>query len=470
MNKGVSIPSNVELEKRVLSAMIVDSTGHLEAIPILRLPEMFFSKENRLVFTAIQELSFANQPIDLMTVNQKLIDMGSLENAGGTFYLSNLSNLTASAAHIEHHCRILVQYWIRRRLIQKSDRIRQLAFSEEEDSLEVLEQDAKMNDELNEILFSGTRETSYSDALSQVEKRVELLSSQEEGQFSGVPTGFGKVDKFTGGWQPSDLIIVAARPGMGKTSLILKNLVECGKRQIAAGMFSLEMSTQQLAARTVAIDSNFHLTQLIRDGFEKDKYFLSLRERTTEMKKYPVYIDDSANLDIRDIVSKARHWKRKHDIQILFVDYIQLATDKTKGSNREQEIASISRGLKMLAKELGIPVIALSQLSRQVETRTDKRPKLSDLRESGAIEQDADIVTFLYRPEYYNEENPAHLEEQNANAEFSFGKYRAGSLATLGLHFQGDKAKYSDPSEWKQDHEEWHDIPQGDPNTVFDQE
>lgn len=444
----MKIPQSIKIEKIVLGGMIINNKAHLDVLPILKLPEMFSVESHQHIFSAIQELSYENRPIDLMTVNEKLIEKAKLEDVGGTTALVDLSAAVSSAAHIEEHSRILVQYWLRRKMIEKSNKIRAMAFDDEMDSLEVLEKDAKLNDELNEILFSNTRQMTYADALEAVEKRVEQISSQKEGEFTGVPTGFPKVDQFTGGWQPSDLVIVAARPGMGKTALMLANLVELGRQGVPAGFFSLEMSTQQLAARTVAIDSNFHLTQLIRDGFEKNKYFLTLKERTDEMKKYPIFIDDSPNQDIRDIISKARIWKRKHDIQILIVDYIQLATDKTKGNNREQEIASISRNLKMLAKELNIPVIALSQLSRSVETRMDKRPKLSDLRESGAIEQDADIVTFLYRPDYYSEELPDHLIQQNANAEFSFGKYRSGSLSTLGLKFIGDKAKYIDPEVW----------------------
>lgn len=468
MKDHSSIPHKQDLEKAVLGALLVDSTAHLEALPILKLPEMFFAAEHQHIFTAIQELSFANKPIDLITVSQQLIQSGTLDKAGGMYALSQLASGVGSAAHIEYHSRILQQYWLRRKLIQKAETIKAQAYNEELDSMQVLENDAKLNDELNELLFSGTGKTTYADALEQVEKRVELLSSQKEGEFTGVTTGFPKLNKFTGGWQPSDLVIVAARPAMGKTAFILKNLVDCGLRGIPAGMFSLEMSVQQLAARTVSINSNFHLTQLIRDGFEKNEYFVTLKNVVTPMKDFKFLIDDTANQDIREIISKARIWKRKHGIQILFIDYIQLATDKTKGNNREQEIASISRGLKMLAKELNIPVIALSQLSRQVEQRPNKRPKLSDLRESGAIEQDADIVSFLYRPEYYDEDVPEEILAKGGNSEYSIAKYRAGSLATLPLWFQGDKAKYSDPVERSQEQEAeeaWYspDLPKMDP-------
>lgn len=460
-------PRDIDLEKAVISALIIDNTAHLEAMPLLKDPAMFYETKHRLVFLAIQELSLNNQAIDISTISHSLKSMGKLEESGGLYNLTQLAALSGSAAHIENHCEILQQYWLKRKLIEKSNLVRSLAMNPEKNAGDVLEYDAKMNDEINEILYSNTGEITYASALSLVEQRVELISKQQEGEFDGEPTGFAKIDRFTGGWQPSDLVIIAARPGMGKTAFILKNIVELGLKNIPCGIFSLEMSTQQLAARTVAINSNFHLSQLIRDGFEKDEYFSTLMHRTNEMRKFPIHIDDRPSLDIRDIITKARIWKRKHNIKILFVDYIQLASDKSKGSHREQEISSISRNLKMLAKELNIPVIALSQLSRSVETRQDKHPKLSDLRESGAIEQDADIVGFLYREHYYNPdaELPMELTSIGANAEFNFAKYRSGSLETKGLYFDSNKVKYMDPEELN---EKWssNDLPKPEADEV----
>lgn len=468
-----NIPKDVKLERMVLSQLMIDDKAHLDAMPVLKLSEMFFDINNRLIFEAIQDLSFKNKPIDFMTVGNRLTEMKKLENVGGISALVDLTNLSGSAAHIEEHCEILSKYWMKRRLIVKSDIIKQMAFQTDSKSIDILELDAKLNDEISEIIIEGGKFTTYPEALDQVEQRVEMLSNQKEDEFSGVPTGFRKLDRFTGGWQDSDLIIIAARPGMGKTAFILKGAVECGLRNIPVGFFSLEMSIQQLAARTVSINSNFPLQQLIRDGFTKDKYFKTLRERTDEMRKFPIYIDDTPSQDIRDIIAKARIWKRKHGIRILFLDYIQLAGDKSKGNNREQEISSISRNLKMLAKELNIPVIALSQLSRAVETRVDKRPRLSDLRESGAIEQDADVVTFLYRENYYNPdaELPYELTSIGANAEFSFAKYRSGSLETKGIYFDSNKVKYSDPEEHN-DNNNWLDepdnkIPAGNTDEAF---
>lgn len=464
----MKLPHDIALEENILGALLIDERGLMEAMPLLKSEDMFYKQSHRKIYEAISDLYSENEKIDLRTVSIQLKKNNTLEAAGGDYELMSLSQKISSSAHIETHCRYLHQYWLKRKLIEKCDIIRSKAFKDDQDCFDLLNEDAMLNDQLNDVLFSGTKQKTYSDALDDVVKRVELISNQEEGEFTGVPTGFAKIDRFTGGWQPSDLIIVAARPGMGKTAFVLKNAVECGLKQIPIGFFSLEMSIQQLAARTVSINSNFHLSQLMRDGFTKDKYFATLLSKKDEMSKYPIYIDDSPNLDIRDIVAKARIWKRKYDIQILVVDYIQLISDKTKGNNREQEIASISRNLKNIAKELNIPVIALSQLSRAVEQRVDKHPKLSDLRESGAIEQDADIVTFLYREHYYNPEAelPEELVSQGANAEFSFAKYRAGSLTTAGLYFDGNKVKYSDPEERQQ---QWNesDVPLGDPSVAF---
>ena len=449
--KPLNIPAAVDMEEIVIGTLLSVNSSFSEAFPVLKSSDMFFKQEHRLTFEAMQELYNANQGIDLMTVVAKLRQRGTLEQVGGEFPLIQMAQKVSSAAHIEFHCRILQQYWIKRRLIQKANYIAAQAYKEDSDSLDLLEDDSRMLDELNDILSVGKTQITYKEALQDLEKRVEMLSNQKDDEFSGVPTGFKKVNKFTGGWQNSDLIIVAARPGMGKTALMLKNVVECGLAGVPLGIFSLEMSIHQLAARTVAINSNFHLSQLIRDGFAKTKYFTTLRERTGSMEKFTFCIDDRPALDIREIVSVARMWKRKHGIKILFVDYLQLIKDRSKANNREQEISSISGQLKMLAKELDIPVIALAQLSRAVETRGgEKRPRLMDLRESGAIEQDADIVTFLYRPAYYQAEVDEDIAAQGGNAEFSFGKYRAGSLATLGLYFDENKVKYMDPEEFKE--------------------
>ncbi|MDH7444660.1 replicative DNA helicase [Aquimarina sp. 2201CG14-23] len=467
MIKSLEIPKAIDIEESILAAMLVDERGAIEAVPILKEVDMFFKPEHQEIYKAILNLYKNSNPIDLVTVSDEV-----KSNSNSNKILSVVMDLmqsSGSAAHIEYHCRLLVQFWIKRRIIKKCNVLISNAYKKDYDSLQLLEDDAKYNDEIQETILSGSHSITYADALSQTEKRVKMLSSMEEGQIDGVPTGYPKIDKFTGGWQNSDLIIIAARPGMGKTSLILKTVVECGKNDRPIAFFSLEMSAQQLSARTISINSHFHLRQLIRDGFEKPEYFVTLRSKTEEMKKYPVYIDDTPALDISDLVAKARIWKRKHNIEIIVVDYLQLVTDHSKSGNREQEISSISRNLKKLAKELDVPVIALSQLSRSVETRGgDKRPRLSDLRESGAIEQDADIVTFIYRPEYYGCEVDEELLAMNANAELSFAKYRAGSLETKGLYWDANKTKYMDPIDRdSDDNVDNFNIPNGNPDVAF---
>jgi len=454
------MPYNKELEETVIGALLTNADAAIEVMPILKDSKIFFDPKMQKIFKAIVAIYNANEKIDMLTVDDKL---KSLKLDVPTYDLVLICNKTGSSAHLEYHCRLLLQYYIKRSIIKKSQHNIQLAMDESTDSLELLNTDAKGNDDINEIVFSGRKTKSYAESLQDNLERVEMLSNADQVNLTGVPTGFKVLDDFTGGWQPSDLIIIAARPGMGKTSFVLKTTLECGLRNIPCAFFSLEMSSNQLSARTIANNSNFHLSQLIRKGFEKPEYFNTLSSKIDTMKHFPIYIEDTPSMDIRDIVSKARIMKRKHDIKILIVDYIQLIVDKTKANNREQEISSITRNLKLIAKELNIPVIALSQLNRSVETRTDKHPKLSDLRESGAIEQDADIVTFLYRNEYYYPDAPLEdrLVEKGANAEFSFAKYREGSLETIGLHFDGNKVKYSDP----QEHDEYeNDIPKMDPN------
>jgi replicative DNA helicase len=456
----MKMPYNKELEETVIGALLTNSDAAIEVMPILKDAKIFFDPKMQKIFKAIVAIYNANDKIDMLTVDDKL---KSLKLDVSTYDLVLICNKTGSSAHLEYHCRLLLQYYIKRSIIKKSQRNIQLAMDESTDSLELLNTDAKGNDDINEIVFSGRKTKSYAESLQDNLRRVEMLSNADEVNLTGVPTGFKILDNFTGGWQPSDLIIIAARPGMGKTSFVLKTTLECGIRNIPCAFFSLEMSSNQLSARTIANNSNFHLSQLIRKGFEKPEYFNTLSSKIDKMKDFPIYIEDTPSMDIRDIVSKARIMKRKHDIKILIVDYIQLIVDKTKANNREQEISSITRNLKLIAKELNIPVIALSQLNRSVETRTDKHPKLSDLRESGAIEQDADIVTFLYRHEYYYPDSPLDdwLVNKGANAEFSFAKYREGSLKTIGLHFDGNKVKYSDP----QEHDEYaDDIPKMNPN------
>jgi replicative DNA helicase len=453
LNNSKTPPQAIDIEEVVIGAMLIDEKGIIEGMPLIKDPAIFYKEAHRYVFEAMAALNYRGEGVDLLTVCNELKKKGRLEMVGGEFEIINLTQKVSSSAHIEHHIRILLEKWIKRQLIKKSNEIIEMAYRDNVDVFDLLDADAKGSMHIEEVALSGSREINFPDVMDDVVKRVETISNKKDGEITGVCTGFTKIDRFTGGWQNSDLIILAARPGMGKTALVLKNLVECGLQNVSAGFISLEMSAQQLGARMVSINSNFHLSQLLRDGFDKSEYFHTLVSKVDPMKKFPVYINDTASMDIKDIISQARIWHRKYGIKILFLDYIQLAQDKSKSNNREQEIASISRNLKKIAKELQIPVVALSQLSRKVEERGgDKRPKLSDIRESGAIEQDADIITFLYRPEYYGFDLPEEYHGTDANSELIFGKYRNGSLETKLLYFDTNKAKYMDPADKKPDH------------------
>lgn len=456
LEKGKVMPHSLEIEEAVLGALLVDANAIDECLIVLKTAEVFYKEANKAVFEAISALYASNEVIDLLTVGARLRSMGKFEVAGGDFALITLTQKISSGAHIEMHSRMLLQFYIKRQLIRDASMMLSTAYDHDIDSLELLNNWGEALDVLQEQISSGRKNVSYSEGLDLVEKRVEFLTHKSPEEVTGARTGFNVIDQFTGGYQPGELIVEAARPGMGKTAKMLKCALENARIGSGVGIISAEMSAVQLITRTVAIDTNFHLTQLTKKGFEKAEYFAALSANKHRMKDFPIYIDDAASPDIRHVQATLRMWKRKFDIKIAIVDYLQLLSDTTKQGNREQEIASISRKLKGLAKELNIPVIALSQLSRAVETRgSSKRPMLSDLRESGAIEQDADMVTFIYRPEYYNIEVDDELAEMGANTEIIFAKYRGGAPGTtIGLHWQGDKTKFEDPKVVQDSHSE----------------
>ena len=448
LEKGKLPPQTTELEEAVLGAMLHDSRSVDDCMMVIKTPEVFYREANSLVFSAIMGLYADGTAIDMLTVSSRLRSMGNLEKAGGDFYLISLMQKISSGAHIEVHSRLLLQDYIKRQAIRDASVILSTAYDKDQDCLDLLKRWGDSLDELMGQISSGKKNLSYAEGLDLVEKRVEFLTHKDPEEVTGARTGFKVIDLFTGGYQPGELIIDAARPGMGKTAKMLKCALENARIGHGVGIISAEMSAVQLIGRTVAIDTDFHLTQLTKKGFEKQEYFITLSKHKRRMKGFPIYIDDTAGPDIRTVQAVLRMWKRKHDIRIAIIDYLQLLGDSSKSGNREQEIASISRKLKALAKELEIPIIALSQLSRAVETRgSSKRPMLSDLRESGAIEQDADMVCFLYRPEYYGLEVDEEIAESGGNTEVIFAKYRGGAPGTtIALHWQGDKTKFEDPS------------------------
>ena len=387
-----------------------------------------------------------SQPIDLLTVSAELRKVGKLEAVGGEFYLVQLSQRVASSAHIEFHARIILQKFIQRSLIRISNEIIETAYKDSTDVFDLLDEAESKLYDVTQGNIKKSSETAQNLVL-EAKKRIEDISKREG--LSGVSTGFEKLDKLTSGWQPSDLIIIAARPGMGKTALTLsmaRNMAVT--KEIPVAFFSLEMSSVQLITRLISSETGLS-SEKLRTGKLADHEWQQLNVKVTDLEKAPLYIDDTPSLSIFDLRAKARRLSSQHGIKLIIVDYLQLMTagSSSKAGNREQEISTISRNLKALAKELDIPVIALSQLSRAVETRGGtKRPMLSDLRESGAIEQDADIVSFIYRPEYYNidEWDDEERTPSQGQAEFIVAKHRNGGLDNIRMKFVGHLGKFED--------------------------
>lgn len=443
LERGKIPPQAVDLEEVVLGAMMIDKKGVDEVIDILH-PNVFYKDAHRFVYEAIFKLFESSQPVDLLTVSSQLKKDGHLEAIGGDFYLIKLTQKVASSAHIEFHARIILQKYIQRSLIKISNEVIEDAYNESTDVFDLLDNAEAKLYEVTQGNLKRSAETSQN-LVIQAKKRIEEISNKEG--MSGIATGFTKLDHLTSGWQPSDLIIVAARPGMGKTALTLsmaRNIAVDFNKAVA--FFSCEMSSVQLITRLISSETGLSSEKLRTGKLEKHEWE-QLNVKVKALEKAPLFIDDTPSLSIFDLRAKARRLKSQHDIQIIIIDYLQLMTagGSQKGGNREQEISTISRNLKALAKELNVPVIALSQLSRAVETRGgSKRPLLSDLRESGAIEQDADIVSFIYRPEYYKIEEWDDEERTptQGQGELIIAKHRNGGLDSIKLKFIGNLGKF----------------------------
>lgn len=443
LQKGKLPPQATELEEVVLGAMMIDKKGVDEAIDILS-PDAFYKDAHKHIFEAIHVLFQEGQPIDLLTVSSQLKKEKKLEICGGEYYLIQLTQKISSSAHIEYHSRIILQKYIQRSLIKISNEIIEEAYDEGTDVFDLLDHAESKLYEVTQGNIKKSSETAQN-LVTQALKRIEEISNKEG--LSGIPSGFDDLDKLTSGWQPSDLIIVAARPGMGKTALTLsmaRNMAV--EHEIPVAFFSLEMSSVQLITRLISSETGLS-SEKLRTGNLKKHEWEQLNVKVKALEKAPLYIDDTPSLSIFDLRAKARRMASQHQIKLIVIDYLQLMTGggNNKGGNREQEISTISRNLKALAKELNIPVIALSQLSRAVETRGGtKRPLLSDLRESGAIEQDADIVSFIYRPEYYDIEEWDDEEGSptEGQGEFIVAKHRNGGLDNIRLRFIGNLGRF----------------------------
>lgn len=440
-------PQALDLEEAVLGAMMLERGAINEVMDILK-PESFYKESHQRIFAAMMTLFADSSPVDILTVTDKLRKNGDLEMAGGAYYISQLTNRIASGANIEYYARIIIQKHVTRELIKIADDTLRKAYDETTDALELL--DATENN-LFKIAEGNIKKNydSMSVLMQKAIKEIEAARNNKEG-ISGVPTGFTALDRVTSGWQKSDMIVVAARPAMGKTAFVLsmaRNVAVKFKRPVA--FFSLEMSSVQLVNRLIASEAEIDASKL-RKGNLADHEFQQMHSRIRNLAEAPIFIDDTPALSVFELRAKARRLKQQHDIELIIIDYLQLMSGGDSKGNREQEISTISRSIKTIAKELNIPIIALSQLSRSVETRGgDKRPQLSDLRESGAIEQDADIVAFIYRPEYYGFNDDADGRSLRGVGEIMIAKHRNGSLENVQLKFVGQFAKFDNIDEYQ---------------------
>jgi replicative DNA helicase len=438
-------PQNIEAEESLLSAVIQDSANLLEVLEILG-PEDFYSASHKKIFSAVTDLFAKNQPVDLITLSNILTEKKEIEHIGGNgyqgvTYLSWLTDAAPMAVNSVHYARIIHDKACLRRMIEKANEISRRCYEHQGDVDEVIN---FAESAVFEISENKIRPSFY--PLSRIiETNIDTLEERQGNRtlITGVPTGYTQLDKLTSGFQPSDLIILAARPSMGKTALALniaRNAAVDGG--VPVGLFSLEMSKEQLSMRMLCAEARVDSSRL-RGGFFSREDWNALTEAAGVLSEAPIFIDDSPDVTAIEIRAKARRLKMEKGLGLVIIDYLQLMRGRSSAERRELEISEISRSLKALSKELNVPVVALSQLNRKLEERSDKRPILSDLRESGSIEQDADVVAFIYRDEVYNR------EENNPNkgrAEVIIGKQRNGPIGVANLTFLTAYTRFENPA------------------------
>lgn len=435
-------PQAVEVEEAVLGALMLERDAYVTVADFID-TKSFYKEEHQKIFDAIKKLSGNEKPVDLLMVTQELKDRNQLDEIGGLAYITQLTRRVASAAHIEFHARIIAQKFIQRELIRVSTEIQSKSY---DDTMDVDDLIDFSESSLFQIAQGNIKKETVpiKPLLNEAILQIEKAKNQKEG-LSGVPSGFTALDRITSGWQKTDLVIVAARPSMGKTAFVLSMAREMAvTHNKSVALFSLEMSSIQLVTRLIAAETELG-SQKLKSGRLEDWEWEHLNRKISSLDKAPIFIDDTPALSIFEFRAKCRRLKMQFDIEVVIVDYLQLMTAgaDNKGS-REQEVSTISRSLKAIAKELNIPILALSQLNRSVESREGKRPQLSDLRESGAIEQDADLVLFIHRPEYYG-----ITEDDSGNsllgvAEIIIAKHRNGATGDVHLSFKKELAKFSD--------------------------
>ncbi len=441
---GRQQPQQLDFETAVLGAMLVEQEAYSEVSQFMK-PEIFYDHRNQLVYKAIQTLSLNKRPVDILTVPQWLESEGKLEEAGGREYITLLADSMVTSAHIEYQSKILLQKYQARQLITYASRIQAGAFDETTDVAELMETAEAQLFDLNTQTSLSTF-TQINPVIKQAYEELHIAAQNKSGM-SGLPSGFDRLDNMTNGWQKNNLIIVAARPAMGKTAFALsmvKNMAV--DRRIPVAFFSLEMSNLELVNRLIQnvceIPGN-----TLKSGQLSKYEWKKLDNYISQLQNAPVYVDDTPSLSVFELRTKARRLVREHEVKVIMIDYLQLMNASgMRFGNRQEEVSAISHNLKSLAKELGIPIIALSQLNRSVESREGiegKRPQLSDLRESGSIEQDADVVCFIHRPDYYNIKQDENGNDLVGKAEIIIGKHRSGGTGIARLRFQGEFARFS---------------------------
>jgi replicative DNA helicase len=444
-------PQSRELEEAVLGAVMLEKSAFDTVVEILK-PECFYVDANQRIFSSMMGLAQKSMPIDLLTVVEELKLREELEIVGGAFYVSKLTNAVVSSANIETHSRIILQKFIQRELIRISGETISEAYEDSTDVFDLLDE---AESRLFEITNNHLRKNfdSIDVVLMKTIKRIDDMRNRQE-DVTGVPSGYVSLDRVTYGWQPSDLIILAARPSVGKTAFALnlaRNAALHPTKPTPIAFFSLEMSSSQLVQRILSAESEILLEKISRGRMEEHEMQQLYKKGIQRLSTAPIFIDDTAALNIFELRAKCRRLKSKHNIGLIIIDYLQLMSGggDNRNSNREQEISTISRNLKGLAKELQVPIIALSQLSREVEKRKEgnKIPQLSDLRESGAIEQDADMVMFLYRPEYYDITSNEMGENIKGETHVRIAKHRNGSLENIKLKALLHIQKFVDAAE-----------------------
>ncbi len=436
-------PQALELEEAVLGAIMLEKNAALEVLDFLR-PESFYLEAHQKIYAAIVDLSSDYKPVDMLTVTEELRKRNQLEEIGGAYYISTLTGKIGSAVHLEFHARIIAQKHIQRELIRVASDIQRQAYDDSVDVLDLLNFSEQSIFQLAEGNVNNEA-VKISQVINTAIEKIEE-ASQREDNLSGVPSGFTSLDRITSGWQPSDLVIIAARPSMGKTAFVLsmaRNMAV--NHQVPIALFSLEMSVLQLVNRLIAAETELG-SEKLRSGKLADYEWQQLEMKVKNLNDAPIFIDDTPAISLFELRAKCRRLKTQHGIKMVIIDYLQLmtGTPETKG-NREQEVSTISRGLKAIAKELDVPIIALSQLNRSVEMRSgDKRPQLSDLRESGAIEQDADLVIFIHRPEKYGITEDHEGNSTKGLAEIIIAKHRNGAVTDVKLKFRDELAKFEE--------------------------